>query len=85
MGISLFVLGLCGILLFFYMAYLLFTNFPVLGTIRGTDTAQITMDFYVYLTQLIVPILILLIVGGVSILVAQYGIATYSRTSEKSS
>jgi hypothetical protein len=84
-GLSLFSVGLCGILLFFYLAYILFTGFTVTGGIGGTDSAQITTDFFTYLIQLTMPILILLVVGAMSILVAQYGISTYSRDTGKNS
>jgi hypothetical protein len=79
MGLSLFGVGLCGILLFFYMAYLLFIDFSFNGGMQSTDTAQITSNFFAYLVQLTMPIFVLLAVGAVSILVAQYGIAAYSR------
>jgi hypothetical protein len=85
MGLSLFSLGFCGILLFFYMAYVLFTGFTVTGGVGGSDSATITADFFTYLIQLTVPILILLVVGAVSILVAQYGISAYSRDMVKNS
>jgi TRAP-type mannitol/chloroaromatic compound transport system permease small subunit len=85
MGLSLFAIGLCGILLFFYMAFILFTNFPATGEVTGTDSTQITEDFYTYLIRLMIPILILLIVGGVSILISQYGISTYSQETGKNS
>ncbi len=83
MGLTLFVLGLGGIILFFYMAFTLFTHFPSMEGTVSTNSTQITSDFIGYLIQITVPILILLVVGGVSILIAQYGISTYSRESRK--
>jgi hypothetical protein len=83
MGFLLFLVGLSGILLFFYMAFMLFTNFPVMGSVTGTEPAQVTADFFSFLLHLTMPIVILLIVGGVSIVVAQYGISTYTREEKK--
>ncbi len=83
LGLSLFAIGTCGIILFFYMAFKLFTDFPTVGGITATDSGQIMTDFIAYLIQLTSPILILLVVGGVSLLIAQYGINTYSRETQK--
>jgi TRAP-type mannitol/chloroaromatic compound transport system permease small subunit len=83
MGLLLFLIGMCGILLFFFMAFTLFTDFSATGSITGTDSTQLTTDFYAYLLHLTMPIVILLVVGGVSILVAQYGISTYSIEERK--
>jgi hypothetical protein len=83
MGLSLFVIGLGGILLFFYMAYMLFTGSAVVGGLRGTGSADMTADFFAYILQLTTPILFLLVVGVVSILVAHYGISTYGRVYRK--
>jgi hypothetical protein len=85
MGLSLFGIGLCGILLFFYMAYVLFTDFTLMSGVSGTDSAEITADFFTYLIRLTIPILILLVVGAVSILIVQHGISTYSRETGKNS
>jgi hypothetical protein len=85
MGLSLFGIGLCGTLLFFYMAYVLFINFTAISGITSTESALITADFFTYLILLIIPILILLVVGAVSILIAEHGISTYSRETGKNS
>ncbi|MDD1672377.1 MAG: hypothetical protein LUO82_05215 [Methanomicrobiales archaeon] len=80
MGMSLFVIGLLGILLFFYMAYLLFVNQGILGFAAGSDAAT---GFFTYLARITLPLVTLLVVGGVSLLIASKGIEVYSSAVEK--
>ena len=77
-GLSLFGIGILGLLLFFYMAFALFTEFSVAGAVTLADPSQAASDFYTYLLRLTIPLITLLIVGGVSLLAASKGISTYS-------
>lgn len=80
MGMSLFVIGMIGILLFFYMAYLLFVTQGILGVETGTDAAT---GFFTYLARITLPLITLLIVGGVSLLISSKGIDVYRSATEK--
>lgn len=80
MGMSLFGIGMIGIVLFFYMAYLLFITQGILGFETGTDA---TTSFFTYLARITLPLITLLIVGGVSLLIASKGIDVYHSAIEK--
>lgn len=75
MALSLFLLGVLGILLFFYLAYLLTTG-PLVPP-SSTDVQSVTGDFFSYLIRITLPLIVLIVTGGISVLMAVRGIELY--------
>ena len=81
MALSLFLFGMLGILLFFYLAFLL-TTAPLIPS-ATTDLQTASEDFFTYLIQITLPLVVLIVVGGISVLMAVRGIELYgSRRSD---
>ena len=76
MALVLFVIGVVGLLLFFYLAFILVTG-TLIPQISGNPD-QATSEFFTYLLRITLPLVTLLIVGGISLVLVTRGIELYS-------